>query len=830
MTKSILRKKKAILSLTMKIASLILVLIACRGMINDEPPMRQKININDAWDYLENGTEQIQELKTQNDWIQIDLPHTWNQWDVVDQVSGYRRDGSWYKKNIKIPNIRGVRFFLDFEGANTSTVVYVNNKKAGSHVGAYVGFKIDITPYVELGKDNSIYIRVDNAYNPEIIPSQKADFFIYGGITRDLWLNIVPETYISNLKISTPDVNEKFASNIIEVAIQNANQYSDNYALKVAIYDNTTQNKIQENIHKLPSNNTKFTLELPKVNNPKLWSIDQPNLHKIRVQLLHNGSLVDEVEETFGYRWFSFDDNGAFYLNGKKTLIRGTHRHEEHAGYGAAMPNILHRQDIEMIKEMGANFIRLAHYPQDPEVYKACNELGLIVWDELPWCRGGLGNQVWKENTKRLLEEQINQNFNHPSILFWGLGNEIYWLPDFEGGDDTKALNAFVTELNNIANNLDSGRMTAIRKYYDGANLVDVFSPSIWSGWYAGIYVNYGPTLSKNQKLYPRFLHMEYGGSSHTGRHSENQLDLGNVINENEFAEVSNQVDIQNVAQNGDWSENYMVNLFDSYLYTSEHQKDFAGNAQWAFKEFGTPLRPENPIPYINQKGLVDREGRPKDGFYVFKSYWAKKPFTYIESHSWKERYGKKGETKQVAVYSNCSEVSLWQNASNLGKKTKKDAQIKAGGLVWPVSFIEGDNQLIANGFMEGTLVTSDTMNVYYKVDKAGKADHIKLSSTIMPDGNYLIEALTYDLHNQRVHDYEKRIYFAHDGSGELMTNYGVADKSSILEMANGRATIILKPGKGKAVIEARNQDFKGSYLTIDFSKEKNIILDVGTK
>jgi beta-galactosidase len=287
-----------------------------------------------------------------------------------------------------------------------------------------------------------------------------------------------------------------------------------------------------------------------------LWSPENPHLYTVVTQLLQSEKVIDEKTETSGYRWFKFEPYGAFFLNGERLLLRGTHRHEEHAGYGAAMPNELHRKDIELIKEMGANFIRLGHYPQDPEIYKACNELGLIVWDELPWCRGGIGEEVWQANTERLLKEQIQQNFNHPSILFWALGNEIYWLPDFENGDDEQRLNTFVKKLNDVAHDLDKDRMTAIRKYYAGADLVDVFSPSIWSGWYAGVYTNYKNTITQNQKKYRQFLHMEYGGSSHVGRHTENPITGNGSLNEDDWAEVSNQVDIKNIAKEGDWTEN----------------------------------------------------------------------------------------------------------------------------------------------------------------------------------------------------------------------------------------------------------------------------------
>ena len=185
---------------------------------------------------------------------------------------------------------------------------------------------------------------------------------------------------------------------------------------------------------------------------------------------------------------------------------------------------------------------------------------------------------------------------------------------------------------------------------------MDVFSPSIWSGWYSGSYKSYQKAVDKYKKEYKHFLHTEYGGSSHVGRHTENPITGEGKIQADGWEEAIVQNDVPNIAKVGDWSENYIVDLFDWHLRISENDTAFVGNAQWAFKDFGTPLRPENAIPYINQKGLVDRNNNPKDAFYVFKSYWNDTtPFAYIESHTWTERQGPKGLKRAVSVYSNCT-------------------------------------------------------------------------------------------------------------------------------------------------------------------------------
>lgn len=790
---------------------------------NDHPPVaeRKMENINKNWQYLEDNLEDVMQLNRAATWKNIDLPHTWNQWDAVDMLPGYRRDASWYQKEILIEDFTDAQYLLYFEGANITTDVYVNNQLAGSHVGGYVGFEIDITNQVKKGQKNTISIRVDNSYDRNIIPSQKADFFIYGGITRDLWLKILPEVNLKNVTVATPEVSTASATTALKITFNNPKLATDDFSINAKIIEAGSKKIVSEKTVKTGEIKRGESLNFPKINNPKLWSPESPQLYQVVTQLLKNGKLVDEKTETFGYRWFKFEDYGGFFLNGKKLLLRGTHRHEEHAGYGAAMTNKMHYNDIAQMKEMGVNFLRLGHYPQDPEIYKACNKLGIIVWDELPWCRGGKGTAEWEANTERLFREQIVQNYNHPSIFFWSVGNEIYWLPDFENGDETKALNSYVKKLHDLAHTLDPSRLTSIRKYYAGSDLIDVFSPSIWSGWYAGVYTNYRNTLSENQKKYPHFLHMEYGGSSHVGRHTENPITGDGVLKEDDWAEAANQVDVQNIAKGGDWTENYIVDLFDWYLGVTETQPNFAGNAQWAFKDFGTPLRPENAIPYLNQKGLVDRSGKPKDAFYVFKSYWSKDPFTYIESHTWTERRGPEGKARNLCVFSNCEEVELFHNGKSMGKKKRTIGEFPACGLNWDIQFSAGENQLTTKGSIAGKMIATDEMTVHYDYTPAETADYIAVSSKMLANGNYLIEAKTMDKKGNRVLDYERPIYFSSDGAGELLKNYGTPTRSQILQMANGYAAIEMVPAEtGRAIIEARNQDFKGSYHTIDFSKK----------
>lgn len=780
--------------------------------------LREDVLLNKAWFYLEENLEDPNKLYlSEAEWKKINLPHTWNKFDVIDSEVGYRRDGSWYKKNITIPNVdKGKLYKLYFEGVNISSTVYVNAKNAGGHIGGYVGFEIDITKHLVNG-ENEILIRVDNSINKQIIPSQLSDFFIYGGITRDVWLRVVPRTNIVRLNISTPKVSDKLAETNIDVILQSNKNVEA--SLNVELIDPSGKVVISSNqsIEILEGTKT-YKVKLENLRDPILWDVENPNLYRVKVDVVVDGDIIDSVSDKIGYRWFEFKEHNAFFLNGKRLLLRGTHRHEEFAGMGNAMSNKLHRKDIEDIKSMGANFVRLAHYPQDPEVYKACDELGVLVWDELPWCRGGVGDDVWKANTIRLFKEQIIQNYNHPSIFTWSVGNEIYWLPEFENGGNIDSLRSFTIKLNNLAHKLDPERVTSIRKFYEGSDIVDLFSPSIWSGWYSGVYKSYDKAIVDAQEKYPRLFHAEYGGSSHIGRHTENPISGDGFINPDEWSEAVNQVKVKNIAKIGDWSESYIVDLFDWSLMVSEQNPTFTGNAQWAFRDFGTPLRPENAIPYVNQKGLLDREGNPKDAYYVFKSYWNEdSKFCYIQSHTWLERSGPKDKQKKVRVYSNCSDVELVVNNKNIGRKKKDITQFPASGLNWDIDYESGNNEIIANGFENGNLVTSDTLMVKYSYTENNKPKRFKLKSTRLSNGNHLVVAIAVDKDGRRCLDYNKRIYFSLEGKGKLIQNLGVPGKSSIIEMANGKASIEVKTVPfEKATIEARNQDFKGDYLVLN--------------
>jgi beta-galactosidase len=781
---------------------------------------RESYLINDHWYYLEDNIQDYKNLHlSPYDWKCVNLPHTWNKSDALDQTPGYRRGIGWYEKDIFIPKLKNNHIVkLHFEGVNNKCDVYVNGQSAGGHIGGFVGFDVDITKYLKYDSLNVIYVKADNSYDPYLAPSHKSDFILYGGITRNVWLNILPAVHFERMNVQIPKVDNKSAKTIIQISLNNTTT-KNNFTIHAVIKDITGKSESDKKIkEEFVDGGNKVSLEMPEIKNPALWSPDSPILYTVEISLMNGGKVIDKISDRIGYRWYEFKEHGAFYLNGERLLLRGTHRHEELSGYGNAIPDSLQRRDIKMIKEMGANFVRLAHYPQAPEIYRSCDELGILLWDENPWCRGAVGPAAWKENTKRLFKEQILQNYNHPSIILWSIGNESDWLPDFPGGDNPDTMLVFAKELNNIAKELDPYRLTIARKFTAAINVVDVFSPSIWSGWYSDVYKNYEKTIIKARDTYKRFFHAEYGGDSHLGRHTENPIDGEGLGIKEGGDEMINKVKVKNIANDGDWSENYIVDLFDWYLHITENLDWFTGSAQWIFRDFTTPLRPENPIPYVNQKGLVDMNNTPKDAYYVFKSYWTKDPsFCYIESHTWTERYGKPDQKRDVKVFSNCSEVELYVNGISQGKLLRDTKKYPACGLSWKVNFKDGDNKVNAVGYSNGKKVTEDSLNINYTTKKSDKPDDLILKSERMPDGNYMITAFAVDQNGRRCLDFNKRVYFTALSGGKLLDNLGTNVGSSVIEMANGKAQIIFKHiPLQKGVVEVINQDFKGTYLTIE--------------
>ena len=786
--------------------------------------VRALVSLDTGWQYAPGSSRRAGDRSLMAGAERVTLPHTWNANDAIDLEPGYRRSVGWYRRTLDARAYPGdARLYLHFEGANTVTEVFVNGQRAGGHVGGYVGFEVEITRLVRRGAPNAIVVRVSNEDDPSVIPSSRSDFVIYGGLTRNVWLRVVPATHVRHLFARTPLVSAKEARAVatVTIASSGARDTVNVQARLVSLTGRVVAHAARR--QPIGRDSVDVQLALPTVRKPALWSPAQPNLYRLVVTVEGKGIVRDSVEERIGFRWFEFREHGPFYLNGKRLLIRGTQRHEERAWYGGALPDALQVEDISAIKAIGANFVRLAHYPQAPAVYRAADSLGVLVWDELPWDRGGAGDSTWRANTKRLLAEQLRQNENHPSIILWSLGNEVQDVVEPEKHGDTATLRAFLGELKAIAKSIDPSRPTAMRKFDAGADIVDVYSPSIWAGWYRGVYKDYEKALTAAQAKFPRMVHMEYGADAHSGRHTDSPIS-GEGLRLDPGVEEAVGKPVANIAREGDWSESYQTDLLEWHLMISERQPGYAGGAQWVFRDFATPLRPENPIPYVNQKGLTARDGTPKDSWYLYRAWWTDSPrFAYIVSHSWTERAGPVGLKRSIRVYSNCTSVELLLNGVSQGERRRVRDDFPAQGLRWDVDFAVGMNSLIARctGAADGAV--ADTMANHYTNAAAGPATDIALMTAPLPNGHLLVVAKLVDRNGDVVFDASDRMYFDRSGGGVFSGQQGTPTGSRVIAAANGRAEIELSPPHGDendAIVTVRTQNLNGATIRIPAVKD----------
>ncbi|MFA9479976.1 glycoside hydrolase family 2 TIM barrel-domain containing protein [Phycisphaerales bacterium AB-hyl4] len=752
-------------------------------------------------------------------WHAVTLPHCFNASDGVDPDTTYYQGPGWYATELTGANpYPGGRTLLHFEGAGQRTDVYVYTRLAGSHLGGYDEFTIDLTDHLEYcraalgGTGVPIAIQCDNSRDLETIPSDTADFCLYGGLYRDVNLVHVPAISLQHVHVASELTDSQSATVQVSVRLYNPNQFSDAVSFDVILRDPSgqvvRQAEVQAEAFAGEQAIASFMLDEPSV-----WSPDRPALYECTVQLASPHGRT-ECTERFGVRQFSFEPNGPFYLNGERLLLRGTHRHEDHAGVGAAMTEAMTRREMQLIKDMGANFVRLGHYQQSRIVLDLCDELGLLVYEEIPWCRGGVGGQAYRQQCRDMLTAMIEQHKNHPSVIIWGLGNENDWPADFESFDEQQ-IRAFMIELHELAHQLDPSRVTGIRRCEFCKDVVDVYSPSIWAGWYRGTYPEYKQYLNEAVQQTPRFLHLEWGGDSIAGRHAEELYSGLDVIPTGQGADERDG-DYKltggppRVSLLGDWSESYICELVDWHLGVQESMPSLTGAVQWTFKDFATPVRPDNPLPYINTKGVVERDLTPKEAYYVFQSHWATSPMVHIHSHHAPVRWGEPGELKTVRVYSNCDSVELFLNGESQGLRQRDPQAFPAAGLQWKMAFEAGVNRLEAVAYADGERLV-DQLDFEYQTQRWQSPTHLRLSTGPREDGRVFVSVRAYDASGVRCLDAHHVVQFTLAGHGRLLDNLGTVRGSRRLQLSNGRAEIEVETDpQGPTIICVTSEGLQG--------------------
>ena len=606
--------------------------------------MRTIFNMNEKWAFSKEA-DHIPETMPEN-WYWVNLPHTWNAIDGQDGGNDYYRGTCYYAKEITKSELpEGKQYFLEILGANASADVYVNGTKCGHHDGGYSTWRVDLTDTLT-EKKNLLVIAVDNSVNDKVYP-QNADFTFYGGLYRDVNLIAVEASHFdlayyggNGIKV-TPEIEGENATVEIKSFLTGV---AEGQVIVYQILD--AEKNVVAETKTAAGKERKVQLVIPQVH---LWNgTKDPYLYTAQVTLKEGGQEVDGVRERFGCRTFSIDPEKGFFLNGKSYPLRGVCRHQDRKGIGNALLPEHHREDMDLICEMGANTLRLAHYQHAQYFYDLCDERGIVVWAEIPYISMHMPNG--RENTVSQMKELIVQNYHHPSIVVWGLSNEITMSSD-AGEDEDLMENHKI--LNDLAHRMDPTRLTTMAVvsmcdiHHPYIQIPDVVSYNLYFGWYGGDTSMNGPWMDTFHKEFPNIpIGMsEYGCEALNWHNSDPKA--------------------------GDYSEEYQAHYHEELIRQLYTRSYIWATHVWNMFDFAADARNEGGENGMNHKGLVtfDRKYR-KDAFYAYKAWLSDEPFVHICGKRYVDRV--EDETK-VTVYSNQPEVELFVNGESLGKKRSED-------------------------------------------------------------------------------------------------------------------------------------------------------------
>ena len=591
-----------------------------------------KFNWNDAW--LFSKEKELDRAQ----WETVTLPHTWNAKDGQDGGNDYYRGTCYYAKKLALSECGGAEeVYIEFEGANSSADVYVNGKLAVHHDGGYSTFRANITELLD--GDNEIFVAVDNAPNDRVYP-QMADFTFYGGIYRDVNIICVPKAHFDLDYYGGPGIT---VTPIVDGA--NANVEVQGYFTGLAGSETVTyiikdgNAVIAEATVAATDGKANFVIE-----NAHLWNgRKDPFLYTLEAVLSDGEKALDDRTTRFGCRYFEIDPERGFILNGEEYALRGVSRHQDRWGIGNALLPEHHKEDAELIYEVGATTIRLAHYQHNQYFYDLCDEMGFVLWAEIPYISNHMPNG--RENTITQMKELIAQNYNHPSIFVWGLSNEI----TMKGADDPDLLENHHI-LNDLCHEMDKTRLTtmAIVSMCDmDAEYVQIPDTVSWNhyfGWYGGDTSMNGPWLDNFHAKYPNLpVGVSEYGCEALNWHTSNP-------------------------QQGDYTEEYQAYYHEELIKHLFTRKYLWATHVWNMFDFGADARAEGGEDGQNHKGLMtfDRSYK-KDSFYAYKAWLSDEPFVHICGKRYVDRVE---DVTQVTVYSNQPEVELFANGVSLGKQT----------------------------------------------------------------------------------------------------------------------------------------------------------------
>ena len=716
--------------------------------------MRKVINLNQDWKFIQQDAGLPDSLPVH--WQTVQLPHSWNAVDGQDGNGSYDRGRYWYAKTFETPRqpLAGGRVFVEILAAGQQATVYVNGKEAAYHEGGYSIFRADITSWCREEGENLLVIACSNAYKDSVYP-QSADFTFYGGLYRGVNLISVPDAHFDleyyggpSIQVTPKPCDCGGAEFEIVSYVKNADE---NFTVLYSVLDAEGREAASGC---RPADSTGITLYVPEA---KKWEIDSPYLYTVKATLQRRNEAYDEISVKAGVRSFSCDPQKGFIINGKETPLRGVSRHQDMLYKGNALTREDHYQDAKLIKELGANTIRLAHYQHTQDFYDACDELGFVVWAEIPFISVFNKDPEAHQNCISQLKELIIQNYNHPSICFWGISNEI-----LIGGISEKLVENH-KELNALAKELDPTRLTTIAHVTMTPvespmhHITDVESYNHYFGWYGGKMEDNGPWLDNFHKVHPDICLglSEYGCEGIITYHGPNPACK-------------------------DYSEEYQALYHEHMAKVLDKRPWIWSSHVWNMFDFGCAARNEGGVAGRNNKGLmtIDRKTK-KDSYYIYKAYWNKEPMVHLCGKRYAQRAG---ETTQIRVYSNLPTVTLYLNGEKVGEQTAEKV------FVFDVALADGFNTIVAEA---GDL--KDTMTLE-KVEK-------EPSIYVLPEVNERAEGVANwfkavgDLDLKAPMEFPEGMYSIKDTMEELAKNEEAVKIAATAFKLTMNMTV--KPGEG---------------------------------
>lgn len=626
----------------------------------------------------------------------IDVPHTWNKDDAFSD-NGAFRGTAVYSKNIYLNETHNNKcIYLQFDGVNAFADCFVNDQYVGSHKGGYTAFRFDITNVAVQGQ-NRIKVIVNNELNPNY-PPLDGDFTMFGGIYRDVHLIVANPLHFdmdnmasSGVFVTTPNVSKSEATVHVKTNVSTSNTSKELVTIRAELFDaNNKKVSGYRNSYKITESKD-ISFDMPEVTDPHLWSPNSPYLYRLRVDVIDaSGDIQDSRNETIGLRWFSVDAKKGFFLNGEHLKLVGVNRHQDFSGYGNALPDGAHLKDMKRIKEMGSNFLRIAHYPQDHTILEECDRLGILACVEVPLNnKNNVFSDIYWENTMERQREMVRQSFNHPSVVIWAMLNEC--LLRYKGRKPydpneayLKRTGEFADAINTLLKKEDPDRLTMIVNsekpdIHLAANTCatpDIIGWNLYHNWY-GLELfdaSLNEFVDKAHAMFPgkAFMITEYGAGA------DPRITC-------------------TTPHRWDYSLEYQVLVQKYFMETILDREDVIGGTVWNYADFASTVR-QDTDPNINSKGLMTNDRKAKPAYYYYETLLNDEPTVRIASRNQTHRSAVEDElgsnivTRTIEVFSNKGEVTLFHNGHNIGTASVD----RHNAATFTVPFVDGRNELYA--------------------------------------------------------------------------------------------------------------------------------------